>query len=64
MKTVKNVRYKELVESLDNNGFVFSDTIPGCLLDDVLYTKEKPCCYPIVIAAFETYLNSGASIYG
>ena len=63
MKTINNVRYSDLMESLNNNGYEFIDCMDGCLLDDLMCEKNKKDCYSILLLAFETYLNANCSLY-
>ena len=62
MKTVYRVGYKDLENAARENGYQLIDTIEGCLVDSVLYEKPgKPGYQSILIAGFETYLNSWSS---
>jgi len=62
MKKLNNVSYKDLDAAAIKNGYVIDDVIDGCLIDSVLYIKpETETRQAVIIAGFETYLNSWSS---
>ena len=62
MKKLEHVSYIELDAAAVKNGYMIEDIIAGCLVDSVLYIKpETETKQSIIIAGFETYLNSWSS---
>ena len=62
MKKLEHVSYNELDAAAVKNGYELMDSIAGCLVDSVLYVKpETETRQSIIIAGFETYLNSWSS---
>lgn len=62
MKKLNNVSYKDLDAAAVKNGYEIMESIAGCLVDSVLYIKpETETKQSIIIASFETYLNSCSS---
>lgn len=62
MKKLERVSYNELDAAAVKNGYELMESITGCLVDSVLYIKpETETKQSIIIAGFETYLNSWSS---
>lgn len=62
MKKLEYVSYNELDAAAVKNGYEIMESITGCLVDSVLYVKpETETRQSIIIAGFETYLNSWSS---
>ena len=62
MKKIENVSYSDLQAAVIKNGYQLADSIEECLIDSYLYEKpETEKTQYILIAGFETYVNSWAS---
>lgn len=58
MKTIKNVGYSELIDSVEKHGGEFVDTLPGSLIDDLYISIDGG-----VLICFETYATAWSSVF-